>query len=76
MEETLEPAAILPDFSTMDPAAVMAYSFIADSIYRDTLKWKSKQMNYSAAAKERERGRRSREEVLSELRSPRFGEPV
>ena len=72
LEETPEPAALLDKFPDMDPATVMAYCFMADSIYRDTLKWKTKQRNYCDAAKER--SRRSREEVLSELRSPKFGE--
>ena len=69
-EETVAPAEMAARFPDMDPAAAMAYSFIAETIHRDTLKWKEKQQNYSAAAKERERERRSREEVLAELRTP------
>jgi len=70
VEDTIAPAEMAARFSDMDPATVMAYSFIAETIRRDTLKWKEKQRHYSDAAKERERERRSREEVLLELRNP------
>ena len=69
-EETVTPTDFLSHFPDMEPAVLMAYSFISDTICRDTLKWKAKQQNYSAAARERERERRSREEVLAELRNP------
>ena len=68
-EETVTPGEVVTRYPDMDPAALMAYSFIAETIHRDTLKWKEKQQHYSDAAKGRERDRRSREEVLAELRN-------
>ena len=67
-EEMLAPCEILGRFPDLEPATVMAYCFIADTICRDTQKWKVKQQNYSNAAKVRQQERRSREEVLAELR--------
>ena len=37
----------------MDPGARMAFSFIAETIHRDTVKWREKQVRYRIAAEKR-----------------------
>ena len=51
--EELNKEAILERFPQLDEVGRMAYSFIAETIQRDTEKWREKQKHYQKAAQER-----------------------
>ena len=68
-DHTITPNEMLKQFSEIDGFTGIAFTFMADNIYRDTVKWKEKHQRYSDAARERMEGRRSREEVLTALRN-------
>lgn len=48
-----DPKVILEQYPVLDGAGEMAYSFLAETIRRDTEKWKAKQRRYQAAAARR-----------------------
>ena len=70
-----DPERILEQYPVLDGAGRMAYSFLAETIRRDTEKWKAKQRRYQAAAARRQEdpsspppagGRKSREGTAAE----------
>lgn len=48
-----DPKVILERYPVLDRAGEMAYSFLAETIRRDTERWKAKQRRYQAAAARR-----------------------
>ena len=48
-----DPETILEQYPVLDGAGRIAYSFLAETIRRDTEKWKAKQRRYQAAAARR-----------------------
>lgn len=48
-----DPKVILEQYPVLDGAGEMAYCFLAETIRRDTEKWKAKQRRYQAAAARR-----------------------
>lgn len=52
-EEETEQSTILDRYPEMDPEARMAFRFMAETIRRDTQKWREKRARYVKAAKER-----------------------
>lgn len=48
-----DPASLLGEFPDMEDGARMAYLFLAETIRRDTERWKAKQRRYRNAARRR-----------------------
>lgn len=54
-----DPEEILPEFPNLTGETRMAYRFLAETIRRDTEKWKAKQRRYQEAAVRRTEERKS-----------------
>ena len=48
-----DPKVILEQYPILDGAGEIAYTFLAETIRRDTERWKAKQQRYQAAAARR-----------------------
>jgi len=62
-KENCSKESILKRFPQMGDSAHMAYSFIAETIQRDTDKWREKQARYQKAATERARKARADDDI-------------